>query len=202
MDKVHNADVPFGKIHVSTYDDDDVIIETTRLGDKGTLIIPVGYDDLGFGVSFSSFTKNGDSDVPENVVPFMQVVSTSKHGLDKVIEMFKVARNALVEKLGNEDPHVGYDGQIRGESRIVSAANRLPCGLVLIGARHCDSLMRAQAKAAGKKMTRSEQGFVNQHCEYLTRTEAWKVAIKTNQIIFRCGGDTADGGTLYSENLY
>ena len=47
-----------------------------------------------------------------------------------------------------------------------------------------------------------EQGFVDNKYQFLTRTEAWKVAEEAGQIKRRCGGDTADGGTLYSENLY
>lgn len=47
-----------------------------------------------------------------------------------------------------------------------------------------------------------EQGFVDNKYQFLTRTEAWKVAEAAGQIKRRCGGDTTDGGTLYSENLY
>jgi hypothetical protein len=47
-----------------------------------------------------------------------------------------------------------------------------------------------------------EQGFVDQKGNFLSRTEAWQVAQTANQIIRRVGGDTANGGTLYSENLY
>lgn len=46
------------------------------------------------------------------------------------------------------------------------------------------------------------QGFVDNEGNFLTREEAWKVAERCGQIIRRCGGDTANGGTLYSENLW
>jgi len=44
-----------------------------------------------------------------------------------------------------------------------------------------------------------EQGFVDQHGEFMTREEAHKVAIEAGQIIRRCGGDEE---RLFSENLY
>jgi hypothetical protein len=47
-----------------------------------------------------------------------------------------------------------------------------------------------------------DQGFIDQFGKYYTRTEAWKIAEAMGQIRYRCGGDTANGGTLYSENLY
>ncbi|CAE6710389.1 hypothetical protein [Candidatus Nitrotoga fabula] len=47
-----------------------------------------------------------------------------------------------------------------------------------------------------------EQGFIDQHGVFMTRTEAWHVAQASGQILRRCGGDDANGGTLYSENLY
>lgn len=46
------------------------------------------------------------------------------------------------------------------------------------------------------------QGFVDEKGNFLTRQEAWKVAEANNQIVNRCGGDTSNGGTLYSENLW
>lgn len=46
------------------------------------------------------------------------------------------------------------------------------------------------------------QGFVDQRGVFLTRTEAWSIALAAGQIIRRVGGNDTDGGTLYSENLY
>lgn len=77
---------------------------------------------------------------------------------------------------------------------------------MLIGARHWDANMRAQAEFVPKEVHPFkidwEQGFIDQHCNFLTRTEAWKIAEANGQIIRRVGGDEADGGTLFSENLY
>jgi len=50
--------------------------------------------------------------------------------------------------------------------------------------------------------TEWEQGFLDNKREFLSRTEAWKVAVSANQLVSRCGGDSSNGGTLYSENLY
>lgn len=47
-----------------------------------------------------------------------------------------------------------------------------------------------------------DAGFIDQFGNFHTRTEAWKIAEAAGQIFRRCGGDTVNGGTLYSENLY
>lgn len=90
--------------------------------------------------------------------------------------------------------------------RVVCAANRIG-GKIYLGVRHYDEQMYSSMQIdnvqlfvdAGYKM---EQGFVDNKCNFLSRTEAWKVAEHEGQIIRRVGGDDADGGTLYSENLY
>lgn len=69
---------------------------------------------------------------------------------------------------------------------------------VVLGIRHYDNNMRSSDMIS----THTEQGFVDQRGLFLTRTEAWPVALAAGQIRRRVGGDDADGGTLYSENLY
>jgi hypothetical protein len=86
--------------------------------------------------------------------------------------------------------------------RVVCAANRFPCGTVVLGARHYDMLMHLTIEKLGLEPGDDEEGFIDQWGQFLTRTQAWKVAEAARQIWRRCGGDTADGGTLYSENLY
>lgn len=88
--------------------------------------------------------------------------------------------------------------------RIVCAANRADRdGTLVIGIRHYDTHMRAAMAVIRRiRWTDSEQGFVDQFGAFLTRTQAWQVANAAGQIIRRVGGDDADGGTLYSENLY
>lgn len=87
---------------------------------------------------------------------------------------------------------------------IVCAANKYGDRLVL-GVRHHDALMQRVLRESDYAMHQrcdEEQGFVDNRGNFLSRTEAWKVAEEAGQIIHRCGGDTANGGTLYSENLY
>lgn len=66
-----------------------------------------------------------------------------------------------------------------------------------------DELLRFKLKGS-KQITfiDNEEGFIDQHGNFHTRQQAWKIAEANGQIIHRCGGDTANGGTLYSENLY
>lgn len=45
----------------------------------------------------------------------------------------------------------------------------------------------------------TEQGFIDQHGNFYSREEAWKIAQANGQIIRRVGGDE---GRLFSENLY
>lgn len=90
--------------------------------------------------------------------------------------------------------------------RIICAACRFG-GLIILGKRHYDAMMIEQiqfiknAEFDVEKFT-WEQGFINQYGDFLTRQEAWKVAVAADHITRRVGEDTADGGTLYSENLY
>jgi hypothetical protein len=93
---------------------------------------------------------------------------------------------------------------IRENSRVVCAANRNADGLIVAGARHYDDVMRAQIKSStgNWRVNMVEQGFIDQFGNFLSRQEAWTIANRNNQITRRCGGDEADGGTLYSENLY
>lgn len=82
--------------------------------------------------------------------------------------------------------------------RIVCAAMR--CGDdVYLGVRHLDEFMVEKWDAIHPKSPIEEQGFIDQHGEFLTREEAYDVAKAAGQIIRRCGGDE---GRLYSENLY
>lgn len=91
------------------------------------------------------------------------------------------------------------------QRRVVCAANRDKfSGDVIIGVRHWDQWMHQQAESRPGQWCGDphEQGFIDQHSVFMSRTEAWRVAAAAGQIIRRVGGDDADGGTLYSENLY
>jgi hypothetical protein len=80
----------------------------------------------------------------------------------------------------------------------VCAANRNSNGTVMLGVRHCDELMRR----CGVSLRATEQGFITNKREFVTREEAWVIAEREGQIIRRCGGDTMNGGRLFSKNLY
>lgn len=87
--------------------------------------------------------------------------------------------------------------------RIVCAANRDKWnGTLLIGVRHWDKFMHDQHSRNTDFCDAGDQGFIDNRGNFLTRQEAWKVAEAAGQIIRRVGGDDANGGTLYSENLY
>ena len=91
----------------------------------------------------------------------------------------------------------------RGFRRVVCSACRcIETGHLIIGPRHFDSIMRSQLLREKDHLKYKDQGFIDQWGIYMSRTEAWKVAEAAGQILYRCGGDEADGGTLYSENLY
>lgn len=84
--------------------------------------------------------------------------------------------------------------------RVVCAACRCPTtGIVVIGARHWDLWMHDQAEARDlPSMPRFEEGFIDQHNNFLTREEAFKIAKEQNQFV----RPPMEDGVLYSENLY
>lgn len=90
--------------------------------------------------------------------------------------------------------------------KILCAANRRRSDdALLVGPRHWDATMAHQlgflpVSAATNSVW--EQGFIDHNGVFYTRTEAWQIAEKAGQINRRVGGDTANGGTLYPENLY
>jgi len=94
------------------------------------------------------------------------------------------------------------DFPICERSRVVCAANRRKDGLIICGARHWDSVMRGQKNAIGgapEDWYDIEDGFIDQFNNFLTREEAWVIALKQRQII---RDEDKTPGTLYSENLY
>ena len=106
---------------------------------------------------------------------------------------------SVVDLLQNAEP----------QRRVVCAANKYVCNfdgkvIIIAGARHYDLVMRSQIEALEKSywhlIKHTEvQGFIDQRGEFMTREEAWQVALHAGQIVRRCGGD---GSRLFSENLY
>lgn len=83
--------------------------------------------------------------------------------------------------------------------RVVCAANRHKLsGRIICGARHWDKIMRGHLDKFTKP-GEFDQGFIDQFGDWMTREEAWIVAVNQNQVRRRCGGD---GERLFSENLY
>lgn len=81
--------------------------------------------------------------------------------------------------------------------RVVCAANRRKSdGLIICGARHWDKVMRAQG---GCNFGNWDQGFIDQFGDWMTREEAWVVAVEQGQIRRQVDGDTK---RLFSEHLY
>ncbi len=91
---------------------------------------------------------------------------------------------------------------MRSEIYIVCAANKhKETDLIIPGARHFDKFMVDIMKLLSLRKV-WEQGFIDNRRNFHTREEAWKIAKAAGQIRRRVGGDCANGGTLYSENLY
>jgi hypothetical protein len=87
--------------------------------------------------------------------------------------------------------------------RVVCAAIRAGDGDIIVGVRHYspDMIRQMTSREDGDKFEGrcgADQGFVDQWGGYLTREEAWEIAVRQNQIVRDCG----DSGVLYSENLY
>jgi len=144
--------------------------------------------ERGFDITASQLTRI-INDRPERINTTL---------LDHLLELLDCDIEALLSK---EDP----DG---GKTRvIVCSAFKNREGLVICGPRHGDTITREQIEASrrcGNNWDRQNvtQGFIDQFGAFLTRTEAWPVALAAGQITHRVGGDTTNGGTLYSENLY
>jgi len=84
--------------------------------------------------------------------------------------------------------------------RVVCAANRYrKTGRIICGARHWDKVMRAQ-KLPDETWSGWDQGFIDQFGDFMTREEAYEVAINQFQFIRRCGPE--GGRSLYSEHIY
>lgn len=92
----------------------------------------------------------------------------------------------------------------RRERRVVCAAIRAENGDVIVGIRHYSQDMHYQIRNRldGHRFENrfdDDQGFVNTWGEYLTRKQAYLVALANGQII---RPEACPGGVLYSEGLY
>lgn len=84
--------------------------------------------------------------------------------------------------------------------RVVCAACRIG-KIILAGARHFDSVMHTQLEAMNltrEQKGMAEQGFIDQFGLFMTRSEAYNLALNKGQL-----KDTPTiSGTLFSEDLY
>lgn len=87
---------------------------------------------------------------------------------------------------------------------VVCAAHRsLATGTVILGIRHGDAFMAQQMTANAPEWGEGfEQGFVDQFSVFMTREEAWPVALAANQIRRRVGEAPQGAAQLWSVNLY
>lgn len=87
---------------------------------------------------------------------------------------------------------------------IVCAANKMPDGRLILGARHWDTHMRSTVAVIygdfDSQHGMAEQGFIDQFCRFYTREEAMQVARQNEQI--RWPDDMLSETALHSEDLY
>lgn len=83
--------------------------------------------------------------------------------------------------------------------RVVCAAIRDASGRIVLGARHFDHRMVETIRGMTSYAEPWEQGFIDQRGNFLTRQEAWVIAVEASQIVRDVPGPV---GTLFSEHLY
>jgi hypothetical protein len=85
--------------------------------------------------------------------------------------------------------------------RVVCAAVLYPDGTMLVGPRHFDSAMLAQYRARKIQFEESDAqcGFLDQDCNFMSRQEAYLVAVNAGQVKKRPGDQEEK---LFSEDLY
>lgn len=78
-------------------------------------------------------------------------------------------------------------------------------GFVIAGRRHSDCYKTIELLTGdndlGNTIDRNHQGFITTDNRYVSRAEAWKIAIAANQVIRGSTNSDADS-ILISENLY
>ena len=91
------------------------------------------------------------------------------------------------------------NGITKPQQRVVCAACKKGLHIVL-GARHFDDRMREQMKRTDEDWAGAHQGFINQFGEFLTREQAFTIAMNAGQEI-DIERNRSDH-VLYSEGLY
>jgi hypothetical protein len=84
---------------------------------------------------------------------------------------------------------------------VCAAIRRKSDKAIIAGARHYDGIMRATANREGgvrEQWLNVDQGFIDNYGNFLTRAEAWDIALAAKQI----RGPEPQPGKLHSEDLY
>lgn len=102
--------------------------------------------------------------------------------------------------------HPGMDGIETHKRYVAAVANRAEDGTLFLGVRHCCPLMTGSIdnwkkinRIEDKHNPKMEQGFVDQHGNFMNRREAMSVAVASCQIKKSIGYTSNE---LFSEHLY
>lgn len=131
----------------------------------------------------------------------------------KSIGLYKAIFSSIYIENENYLNNLPVGGEYDPPERIVCAANRYSWvgfgdnPIIVLGVRHGCSFMNDHIEDllcynCNLLEYEEEQGFLTSKSRFVNRQEAWKIALEQRQIVRRVGNDTANGGTLYSENLY
>lgn len=128
--------------------------------------------------------------------------------LDRIAQAAHFANALHHERFWIENDAEGFTGwrwdKYNVQRRIVCAANRYK-DYILLGPRHWSDMMYMASSVVDQDLLHEyagelyeEQGFIDQFGNYLTREEAWVIAMAAGQVIH----DIGPTGTLFSEHLY
>lgn len=142
---------------------------------------------------------------------FMDIVEIAQSNSPELFEDFfrfnphaEVARSRFIAAARNLAGNL-RNNEPMPQTVVCAAQRRWDTKEIICGARHFDPIMQANIKALSKSdedqaaWRGSEQGFIDQKGNFLTREEGLKIATETGQMMRRCGGDHRQ---LYSDNLY
>lgn len=100
------------------------------------------------------------------------------------------------------------DIRVEPDERIMCAAviyETFDRDYTFMGVRHGCPLMQeqiAQTDLVLDQVKNVTDGFMTSKGRFVGREDAWNIALYAGQIEHRCGGDTLNGGHLFSENLW
>lgn len=127
------------------------------------------------------------NDIEKHIIPSHIIRRFKDDGFDHV--------KITIQEINKEDGE-------KPKPFIVCAANKhKESNLVVAGARHFDTVMRAVMHQTGgfPYWNNCIQGFIDQYNNFYTREEALEIAKQNNQIVKMVGGGERQ---LYSEMLY